>query len=252
MYYVMSERENLVSFLPQGAVGAEIGVAQGDFSQVLLDRARPARLHLVDPWSHLEADDRNPRAYLDAVALSPGAFSPPAYNQLGDQQYQAACQRFADRPAAVITRQFSYKVVREFADRYFDFIYIDGNHTYEYVLQDLLDFAPKVKDDGLIMGHDFFEDAFASEQGYGVIDAVNRFLRRTNDRGYRLICLTYEPFSSYVIAREDSGFAGSFLTNLLESDVFVLEVAEDQAFRYIDRHYSRQDGRVRRIPSFSS
>ncbi len=252
MYYVASERENLVSFLPQGAVGAEIGVAKGDFSEVLLDRARPARLHLIDPWSHLEAGDHDARAYLDEVAHSPGCFSPPAYNELGDQQYRTACQRFAGHPEVVINRQFSYKAVRDFADRYFDFVYIDGNHTYEYVLQDLLDFAPKVKDDGLIMGHDFFEDAFASEQRYGVIDAVNRFLRRSNDRDYRLICLTYEPFSSYVIAREDSGFAGGFLTNLLESDVFLLEIAEDQAFRYSDRHYSRQDGRVRRIPSFAS
>jgi hypothetical protein len=252
MYYVMSERENLVSFLPRGAVGAEIGVAQGDFSEVLLDRARPARLHLIDPWSHLEAADHDARAHLDEVARSPGRLSPPAYNELGDQQYSAACQRFAGRPAVVITRQFSYKAVREFPDRYFDFVYLDGNHTYEYVLQDLIDFAPKVKDDGLIMGHDFFEDAFASEQRYGVIDAVNRFLRRASDGEYRLICLTYEPFSSYVIAKEGSGFAGSFLTNLLESDVFLVEIAEDQAFRYYDRHYPRRDGRARRIPSFAS
>jgi len=252
MYYVMSERENLVSFLPHGAVGAEIGVAQGDFSEVLLDRARPARLHLIDPWSHLEAADRDARAHLDEVARSSGCLSPPAYNELGDQQYSAACRRFAGRPSVVINRQFSYKVAREFSDRYFDFVYLDGNHTYEYILQDLFDFAPKVKDDGLIMGHDFFEDAFASDQHYGVIDAVNRFLQRANNREYRLICLTYEPFSSYVIAKEGSGFAGRFLTNLLESDVFLVEIAEEQAFRYCDRHYSRRDGRARRIPSFAS
>ncbi len=252
MYYVMTERENLVSFLPHGAVGAEVGVAQGDFSEVLLERAQPARLHLIDPWSHLEAADRDARAQLDEGARSPGSFGPPAYNELGDRQYDAACRRFAGHPEVVIDRQFSYKAAREFTDRYFDFVYIDGNHTYEYVLQDLFDFAPKVKDDGLIMGHDFFEDAFASEQRYGVIDAVNRFLRRVNDRDYRLICLTYEPFSSYIIAKSGSGFAGRFLTNLLESDVLLLEIAEDQAFRYSDRHYCRQDGRVRRIPSFAS
>ena len=89
----------------------------------------------------------------------------------------------------------------------------------KHVLQDLLDFAPKVKDDGLIMGHDFFEDAFASERRYGVIGAVNRFLRRANDKEYRLICLTYEPFSSYVIAKENSEFADSFLKNLMESGI---------------------------------
>lgn len=160
------------------------------------------------------------------------------------------CQRFAGRPEVVINRQFSYKSVREFADQYFDFVYIDGNHTYEYVLQDLFDFAPKVKEDGLIMGHDFFEDAFASEQRYGVIDAVNCFLRRSKD--YRLICLTYEPFSSYVIVRKDAGFADRFLKNLLETEILLFEIAEDQAFRYSDKYYSRQDGRKKRIPSFAS
>jgi hypothetical protein len=249
MYYVLTERETLVSFLPHGAVGAEIGVAQGDFSEVLLDRARPARLHLIDPWSHLEVDDRGAVAHLDEISRSSGPWGPPAYNALGEQQFTDVCQRFDGRPEVSIHRQFSYKIVREFADRYFDFIYIDANHTYEYVLQDLLYFAPKVKDDGLIMGHDFFEGAVAREHHYGVIDAVQRFLKRAEER-YRLICLTYEPFSSFVIAKVGAGFTAGFLTNLLESGIFVLEISESQAFRYNDREYLRQSGEIRRIPSF--
>jgi hypothetical protein len=251
MYYVLSERENLVSFLPHGAVGAEIGVAHGDFSEILLDRARPSLLYLIDPWSHQEPDDQDPVTYLKGISRSPGSFGPPGENALGDEQYAAVRQRFANRPEVVFSRQFSYKIAREFADDYFDFVYIDGNHSYEYVFQDLLDFAPKVKDEGLIMGHDFFEDAFASKERYGVIDAVHRFLRRAG-AGYRLICLTYEPFSSYVIAKSESGFAGGFLTNLLESGVFFLEIGDEQAFRYSDKHYSRRNGEVRRIPSFAS
>ena len=251
MYYVLSERENLVSFLPHGAVGAEIGVAHGDFSEVLLDRARPSLLYLIDPWSHQEPDNRDPATYLKEISRSSDSFGPPAENALGDERYAAVCQRFANRPEVVFSRQFSYKVAKEFSDGYFDFVYIDGNHTYEYVFQDLLDFAPKVKDDGLIMGHDFFEDAFANEQRYGVIDAVHRFLRRAGG-DYRLICLTYEPFSSYVIAKSGSGFAGGFLANLLESEVFFVEIGEEQAFRYSDKHYSRRNGGIRRIPSFAS
>jgi hypothetical protein len=249
MYYVLTERETLVSFLPHGAVGAEIGVAQGDFSEVLLDRARPARLHLIDPWSAQEADDRAAVAHLGEVSRSSGPWGPPAHDALGDQQFSAACQRFSKRPEVSIHRQFSYKVAREFPDRYFDFVYIDANHTYEYVLQDLLDFAPKVKDDGLIMGHDFFEGAVSREYHYGVIDAVQRFLKRAEER-YRLICLTYEPFSSFVIAKIGAGFTEGFLTNLLESGIFILEISEDQAFRYNDRQYLRQNGEIRRIPSF--
>jgi len=34
-------------------------------------------------------------------------------------------------------------------------VYIDGNHQYEFVLQDLCTFAPKVKVGGMICGDDY-------------------------------------------------------------------------------------------------
>jgi methyltransferase family protein len=250
MLYVISERENLISFLPANAIGAEIGVAHGDFSQALLERAHPARLHLIDPWSHLEPCGDGDGAYLEAIAAALGPFDPPAHNELGERQYQAICERFSGRPDVSIHRQFSYKIARDFGQNYFDFIYIDGNHAFEYVLRDLHDFASTVKPDGLIMGHDFFDDAFAREQHYGVMAAVQQFLHCTNGE-YRLVCLTYEPFSSFVLARPgQSGFAERFLTNLLESDIFMLEIGEDQAFCYHDKSYPRRHGTARRIPSF--
>lgn len=46
----MTEREKLVGFLPPGGIGAEIGVAQGEFAQVLLEQTKSVRLHLIDPW----------------------------------------------------------------------------------------------------------------------------------------------------------------------------------------------------------
>ena len=48
------------------------------------------------------------------------------------------------------------------------------------VLRDLIDYSAKIKDDGLILGHDYFEDAFAAKENYAVIGAVNAFLARTN------------------------------------------------------------------------
>ena len=54
MYYVLSSRENLLPYFPKDGVGAEIGVAQGDYSEAILAAAQPSELHLIDPWSHLE------------------------------------------------------------------------------------------------------------------------------------------------------------------------------------------------------
>jgi predicted O-methyltransferase YrrM len=42
-----------------------------------------------------------------------------------------------------------------FEDNSFDFIYIDGNHTYEWVKQDIQKSLPKLKSGGFIAGHDY-------------------------------------------------------------------------------------------------
>jgi cephalosporin hydroxylase len=50
---------------------------------------------------------------------------------------------------------YSYNVVEKFPNEYADFIYIDGAHDYESVVQDLECYLPKVKKGGLIGGHDY-------------------------------------------------------------------------------------------------
>jgi hypothetical protein len=246
MFYMITDRETLIGHLPPGGVGAEIGVAQGDFAAVILAKAQPKQLHLIDPWSHLEADVKDGAEHLSR--LEKGDAPPVPANAEGDKQHDAIVARFAADKRVVVHRQYSYRAVSAFADKSLDFVYIDGNHAYEYVLRDLHDFAAKVKDDGLILGHDFFEDEFAAKNGYGVIDAVNAFLKRT---GYIFLALTWEPFSTYVIAKRNEGFARAFMGRCLESSVGMIEIPAASAFNYIDKAYKRRDGSQRRIPSFA-
>ena len=60
----------------------------------------------------------------------------------------------------------SCEVVEQFKDRYFDFVFIDGDHEYEAVKQDITDWMPKVKHGGILAGHDHTK----SQQG--VIKAI--------------------------------------------------------------------------------
>jgi hypothetical protein len=46
------DRDFLLRHFREGATGAEIGVHEGDFSRRLLHLAKPARLHLIDPWAY--------------------------------------------------------------------------------------------------------------------------------------------------------------------------------------------------------
>lgn len=54
-------------------------------------------------------------------------------------------------------KDFSYNVVSKFEDNSIDFIYIDADHRYESVKQDLELYLPKLKKGGVIGGHDYHE-----------------------------------------------------------------------------------------------
>jgi hypothetical protein len=253
MYYVTTERERLIEFLPKGAVAAEIGVAQGTFASVILAKCAPRQLHLVDPWAGYESgggDAKRAEFLSGAVAQRTGGAAPPPHRTTagGDQAFQAVQERVRGDARVSFHRTYSYRTATEFPDKHFDFAYIDGDHTYEYVLRDLTDYATKIKDDGLILGHDFFEDAFAAKENYGVIGAVNTFLARS---GFVFTALTWEPFPTFVLAKSFHGFGQEFIRNLLESDVFALDLPSSLAFAYHELPYSRRDGTKRRVPSFT-
>jgi hypothetical protein len=47
------------------------------------------------------------------------------------------------------------EIIHKFVDGYFDFVYIDGDHSYQGAKSDLLNFFPKVRVGGIIAGHDY-------------------------------------------------------------------------------------------------
>jgi predicted O-methyltransferase YrrM len=55
-------------------------------------------------------------------------------------------------------------------DDYYDFIYIDGLHTYDQVKKDITNYLPKIKKGGFIGGHDYHTN------WQGVMDAINELV----------------------------------------------------------------------------
>ena len=252
MYYVLTSREELLRSFPKGAVGAEIGVAEGAYSAAILEAAQPGELHLSDPWSHLEPGSglmqgRELLGGIDAARARGERFDAPPPNFEGDKLYAKVVERFEGDPRVRLHRQYSYKAAAGFDEGFFDFVYIDGNHHYEFVLQDLQDFAARLKPGGLLFGHDFFEDAFARRENYGVVDAVSVFVKRSD---FRFLMLTWEPFSTFCLARRLDGFAGEFLRNVFESETQMIEIPDAFVSNYRDKSYTRRNGSVKRIPSF--
>ena len=116
--------------------GAEIGVERGLFSEEL---ARVGlTLHSIDPWLHC-----------------------PAWpHQQGqrrmEQMYEDAKARLAPYENCTMIRKTSMEAVQDFADASLDFVYIDGNHEFRYVAEDLHEWPKKVRKGGIVSGHDYF------------------------------------------------------------------------------------------------
>lgn len=160
------DRRFLLETLPKGSVGAEIGVHLGDFSSQILETVQPRELHLIDPWAHESTTE-----YRDAWY---GGKASGGQSEM-DARYASVCRRF-DREArsgvVKIHRGYSAEVLRGFTDAYFDWVYIDGNHLYEFVKQDLeLSFA-KTRPSGHICGDDYTSGGWWNG---GVKRAVDEF-----------------------------------------------------------------------------
>jgi predicted O-methyltransferase YrrM len=148
---VVLDRQALLASLPPGGVAAEIGVDQGDFTEQILQLAKPRRLHLIDSWATTR------------------------YNEDKAQRVQA---RFAARIAAgevSIHRGLSLQAVSAFEDSTFDWIYIDSSHAYDVTAAELRAYASKMKPGGFMLGHDYSMGNWVKGFRYGVIEAVHEF-----------------------------------------------------------------------------
>ncbi len=172
---LLPDRAALMARLPQGGIGAEIGVAFGDYTDVILAQNRPRTLHLVDAWD----SDR----YREGLA--------------------AIRARFATsiaEGAIAIHQGYSTEILARFADGMFDWIYLDTDHSYETTLAELRLAAPKLKPGGLLAGHDYCTGNVITPVPYGVVEACHRFCVEAGWR-FRFIALEERGRNSFALAR---------------------------------------------------
>ena len=79
-------------------------------------------------------------------------------------------KRFQKNSNVEIIRKNSEDASKLFPDNHFDFIYLDGDHSYESVKMDLNHWHPKLKKYGVMCGDDFGHISSS-----GVIEAVQEF-----------------------------------------------------------------------------
>lgn len=137
-------------------VGAEIGVDKGEFSEKFAQAG--LSLYAIDPWfSYKDYEDSRGHARLDFL-------------------YEHTKRVLAPYPKCKVIRKDSMEAVRDFEDNSLDFVYIDGNHQFKYVAEDIVEWSKKVKVGGVICGHDYIYTNPRTQAGIcHVIYVVNAY-----------------------------------------------------------------------------
>jgi len=181
--------------------GVEVGTFKGQFSKEIMNNWS-GTLYMVDVWRPLES------GYDDSS--NHGKYDGGVYNNAMEN-----IKGFEDR--AIMVRATSEISSDMFNDESLDFVYIDANHAYDYVVQDIKLWHPKVKKGGYLCGHDYLnlnwnDDTNISENKkdkfiwstdgvymgvFGVNPAVDEFCQKY---GYSLN-LTKEWFGSWYIKK---------------------------------------------------
>jgi len=162
---VVINREILLKFLPKNGIVAELGVDRGDFSDEIISLTQPKKLYLIDIWD-------SERYNIDKMVYVKKRF-----------------QKQIDEGIVTIRRNTSEKELKKFENGYFDWVYIDTAHSYQQTVKELELCRLKVKDGGLIAGHDYCQGNINEALAYGVVQAVHQFCIKYD---WEFIYLTHE------------------------------------------------------------
>lgn len=162
---LITTREKLLEILPKNGVVAELGVDEGGFSNLILSINKPKKLHLIDFWGSRR------------------------YSQNKRRKVEDRFRKEIENKTVEINLGLSTEVVTSFKDDYFDWIYIDTSHSYEVTIKELALYSKKVKEGGVIAGHDYILGNWNGLVRYGVIEAVYEFCTKNN---WEIIYLTAE------------------------------------------------------------
>jgi len=137
-------------------IGAEIGVQQARNAQVMLDTIPDLKLYLIEPYK----DNPDTRRW-------------------GDEIHTRIRRRAHTRLKGMNVEwieDFSLNASLQIPNESLDFVYIDGDHSYDYVMLDIQLWSRKVRKGGIVSGHDYHY--MKSKSGnFQVVRAVNDFIK---------------------------------------------------------------------------
>ncbi len=143
----LTNRRTLIESLGSDFTKAvEVGVRTGWFSKYILDNTS-MHVTAIDPWEDNQELSNSTQVY---------------------KECQERLSVYGDR--CTLLKAYSPQCSEEFANESLDFVYIDALHDYDSVKSDMEAWFPKIKQGGILAGHDY-----SLQDWPGIFTAVEEF-----------------------------------------------------------------------------
>ena len=153
----MKSRIDLAKYFKEKGfkLGAEIGVADGRYSEILCKENPDLKLICIDPWAPYDKSWRTQGTQ--------------------DKAFNEAVEKLKSYNATVI-RKTSVEASLDVNDGSLDFVFIDGSHIFDHVMTDIIIWTRKVKKGGVLCGHDYMpgREGRKGEVASALIDAIGK------------------------------------------------------------------------------
>jgi len=146
----------------------EIGVFKGEFFEYIIENCNIGSIDGVDLF-----EGNTCSGNVDGNNLT--------WCDIG-KSYLELTNKYKDMLNVRLYKMYSSQYLKSIPDNFYDIIYLDGDHNYNGVKDDLENAFLKIKDGGYIMGHDYEMNMAKAKKAYyfGVKQAVDEFCIKKN------------------------------------------------------------------------
>lgn len=148
-------------------VGVEIGVYEGINAKYFLKELDIEFVFLID-------------SYVAYKRYAPKKLGSKANLERAEKVAHAILGNYGHKIKWI--KKKSTEAAEIFVDGTLDFVYIDGNHAYDFVKEDIRLYYPKLKENGLLAGHDYdMKSVKKAVDDFGEINGLEVCATATNE-----------------------------------------------------------------------
>ncbi len=213
----------------------ELGVLKGKNAQAMYDLLNPKKMLLIDSWSSRATNEyeliNSHRDWVDQPDKYSFYYGGSLKSQeTFDRLYDETCSKFINATKVEIIRMETLEAINELKRRSIEevqLIYVDANHSYEKVLDDLMFYKPFLdKKFGCFQLNDCCHSMAGVRQNLGVLEAAQKFCKLSN---FIPLVAVNRDFTDVLFAHKDSLMVGYIDNIFSNSDLSYVEVP-DQLF----------------------